>query len=174
MKKNYIIIVCTILAALIVGCSDNNGTVQQTEPVSERVEEKSIEEKIIEEKLRIREILDGYVYTYKNDSYSGDGDLSDFYKHVTLTREKISNILVDLEGQDWGNTGDVEFDKSCKDLKENAIKTYSTFLNSIDQFLIALNSNSERKINKAMDDMKNSGTLIEELILKTDNFTSVK
>ena len=115
-----------------------------------------VERKILDEKLKIPKKL----IEYENESITSwvefiqalsANDIPNANKYIEITEKQIEEILDEISEAEWGNTGDEEFDKSCRELKEKAVEIYTIRYKSIAKLKVDLKKpDSPRKLNNMM------------------------
>ena len=53
------------------------------------------------------------------------------YEYADKALEQVKAIWLDSDKQSWGNTGDAEFDKLCKELKKETNMAYYLKMESL-------------------------------------------
>ena len=137
---------------------------KQEAPVQKVNQEEVTKKKVEEEKKKIKakllEYEDAHLSTWTTMSENMQkSDIYSSYEYADKALVQVTNIWQDSSKLNWGNTGDAEFDKQCKELKEEVNMAYFLKRESLKKLLVWFDdTQSPKKMNDAKKSLEDAGT----------------
>ncbi len=187
-QRNTLIVGCIIFGILALGsvgtgiittALSHNGDTARTRTVSSNKTEKTVNQeqssneiqtKIFEEKEKIEKKIQEYEGIHLPNWYKlvealEASDITDSYKYAETAKKQIKEILDDIPGVEWGNTGDKEFDMQCEQLKNKMLEAYIAKYESIVKLIVFIeNPDSPEKMTEAIVAVEESADIWEDFI----------
>ena len=187
-QRNILVVGCIIFGVLALGSigtgiiatalsHDRNTTRTRTvssnrteKTVNQQQNSNEIQTRVLEEKEKIEKKVQEYENIHLPNWYKlvealEASDVTDSYKYAEIAQKQTKEILDDIPGVDWGNTGDKEFDIQCKQLKEKMLEAYTAKYESIVKLMVFIeNPDSPEKMTEAIVAVEDSADIWEDFI----------
>ena len=153
---------------------------KQEAPVQKVNQEEVTKKKVEEEKKKIKAKLLEYenahlsTWTAMSENMQ-KSDIYSSYEYADKALVQVTNIWQDSSKLNWGNTGDVEFDKQCKELKEEINMAYFLKRESLKKLLVWFDdTESPKKMNDAKKSLEEAGEYWQGFQLKAFAVTATE
>ena len=187
-QRNTLVVGCIIFGILALGsvgtgiiatALSHDGNAVRTRNVSSNRTEKAVNQqknnneiqtKIFKEKERIEKKIQEYEDIHLPNWYKlveslEASDITGSYRYAETAKKQTKEILDDIPGIEWGNTGDKEFDMQCEQLKNKILQAYTAKYESIIKLIIFIEDpDSPEKMTEAIIAVEESADIWEDFI----------